>query len=116
MYPLSEPPVGLGTLALALPPLVLLLRLLTLGNLDSPLNQYSTPWPPMKETSAVQRRYGCRPRGEASVNAVMSEREEMEANVRIWRVDFVWMVESVREARDADGSSARDGRVMLVKV
>lgn len=48
--------------------------------------------------------------------AVMREREEMDASVRIWRVDFVWMVERVREAREAEGRRARDGRVMLVRV
>lgn len=114
MYPLSEPPGLAPPTTLAAFPL--LERLLRLGNLESPLYQYSTPWPPMKATSAVHSKYGWRPRGEARVKAVMSDNEEMEANVRICRVDCVWIVERVREARDAEGRRARDGRVMLVSV
>ena len=56
------------------------------------------------------------PRGEARVYAVRREREEMEAKLRICRVDFVWIVESVRDASEAEGRRARDGSVMLVRV
>ena len=45
-----------------------------------------------------------------------NERDEMVARVRICWVDFVWIVVRVREAREAEGSRARDGRVMLVRV
>ncbi len=37
------------------------------------------------------------------------------ARVRIWRVEAVWMVIRVREARDAEGRRARDGRVMVLR-
>ena len=50
------------------------------------------------------------------MKAVMRDKDEMEARVRMCRVDCVWMVASVREAREAEGRSARDGRVMFVRV
>jgi len=56
------------------------------------------------------------PREEESEYAVSNERDEMVARVRICWVDFVWIVVRVREAREAEGSRARDGRVMLVRV
>lgn len=46
----------------------------------------------------------------------MRDSDEMEARVRICRVDFVWMVERVREAMEAEGRRAREGRVMVVSV
>lgn len=46
---------------------------------------------------------------------MINDSEEMEANVRIWRVDCVWIVERVRAASEAEGKSARDGR-MFVRV
>jgi hypothetical protein len=46
----------------------------------------------------------------------MSDREEMDARVRICRVDRVWMVASVRAAREAEGRRAREGRVIVVSV
>ena len=56
------------------------------------------------------------PREDANEYAVSSDRDEIVARVRIWRVDFVWIVVRVREAREAEGRRARDGRVMLVRV
>jgi len=50
------------------------------------------------------------------VKAVRSDSDEMEARVRICRVDRVWIVASVRAAREAEGRRARDGRVMVVRV
>jgi hypothetical protein len=44
------------------------------------------------------------------VNALKREREEMEARVRIVRVDFVWIAESVVLAWVAEGRCARVGR------
>jgi hypothetical protein len=44
------------------------------------------------------------------VNALRSEREEMEARVRIVRVDFVWIAVRVVEAWVAEGRCARVGR------
>jgi hypothetical protein len=46
------------------------------------------------------------------VKAVIKDSEEIEAKVSICRVDWVWMVFSVREARAAEGRRAREGRVM----
>jgi 2-keto-3-deoxy-6-phosphogluconate aldolase len=42
----------------------------------------------------------------------MSEREEIDAKVRTWRVVAVWIWARVREAEAAVGRSARDGSVM----
>jgi hypothetical protein len=44
------------------------------------------------------------------VNALSREREEMEARVRIVRVDFVWIAVRVVEAWVAEGRRARVGR------
>lgn len=112
--PLSDPPglIPLATLALPLFDRVEL----RLGNRERPLYQYSTPWPPMNATRAVHSRYGWRPRGEARLNAVIRESDETEASVRMCRDDCVWMVARVRAAREAEGRSARDGRVMVVSV
>jgi hypothetical protein len=87
-----------------------------LGNREKPLYQYSTPWPPRNAASAVHSKYGCLPRAEASEYAVMSESEETEARVSIWRVERVWMVERAREALEAEGRRAREGRVMVVRL
>lgn len=43
----------------------------------------------------------------------MSEREEMEAKVRTWRVVAVWSWVRVREAEEAVGRRAREGSVMV---
>ena len=56
------------------------------------------------------------PRGEAKLYAVIRDKEEREARVRIWRVEVVWMVVRVREAREAEGRRARDGRVMVERL
>jgi len=46
----------------------------------------------------------------------MSESEEMEASVRICRVDFCWMLVRVREARAAEGRSASAGSVIVLRL
>lgn len=43
-----------------------------------------------------------------------SEREEMDAKVRTWRVVAVWIWVRAREALLAVGKWAREGRVMLL--
>lgn len=48
--------------------------------------------------------------------AVMSDSDDTDARVRIWRVDFVWMMDRVCDAFAAEGSSARDGRVMVLRL
>lgn len=54
--------------------------------------------------------------GDARVKAVSREIEETEARERIWRVDFSWMSERVRAARAAEGRTAREGRVIVVRL
>ena len=78
--------------------------------------QYSTPCPPRNATNAVHSRYGCLPRAEASEYAVMSDSEETDASVRIWRVERVWMWASAREALEAEGRRAREGSVIVVRL
>jgi hypothetical protein len=41
---------------------------------------------------------------------VIKDKEEIEAKVSICLVDWVWIVVKVRDAREADGRSAREGR------
>lgn len=43
----------------------------------------------------------------------MREREEIDASVRICRVDVCWIVVRVREARVAEGSVDKEGRVRV---
>lgn len=50
------------------------------------------------------------------MNAVIKDKEEIEARVSICRVDCVWIVFRVRDARDADGRSASEGSVMDARV
>jgi len=50
------------------------------------------------------------------VNAVIKDRDEIEARVSICRVDCVWIVVKVRDAKEADGRSAREGRVIEARV
>ena len=45
-----------------------------------------------------------------------SESEEMDASVRIWRVERVWMEERAREALAAEGRSASEGSVIVVRL
>ena len=45
-----------------------------------------------------------------------SEREESEARVRMWRVEWVWMEVRALEARVAVGRWAREGRAMAERV
>jgi len=47
------------------------------------------------------------------VYAARSDSDEMEARVRICRVDLVWMVVSVRDASEAEGRRASEGSVVL---
>jgi len=56
------------------------------------------------------------PRDDARLYAVMSDREETDARVRICRVDEVWMVDRVRDALEAEGRRARDGRVIVARL
>jgi hypothetical protein len=46
----------------------------------------------------------------------MSDRDETDARVRIWRVERVWMWASAREAFEAEGRRAREGSVIVVKL
>ncbi len=55
-------------------------------------------------------------RGDARVKAVMREIEEMDARVRICRVDFSWIVVRVLLAREAEGRKASDGRVTVERL
>ena len=50
------------------------------------------------------------------MNAVSKDREEMEARVSICRVECVWIVFKVRDAREADGRRASEGRVIEARV
>jgi hypothetical protein len=50
------------------------------------------------------------------VYAVMSDSEETDASVRIWRVERVWMWASAREALEAEGRRAREGSVIVVRL
>lgn len=43
---------------------------------------------------------------------MIRDNEEMDANVSICRVDCVWIVVRVREARDAEGRRAREGKII----
>ena len=56
------------------------------------------------------------PRGDARLYAVIRDNEETEARVRRWRVDLVWIVERVRDARAAEGRTAREGRAMVLRL
>ena len=55
-------------------------------------------------------------RREASVNAVMRESEEIDARVRQVRVVDVWRAVRVWRAVEAEGRSARVGRVKVLRV
>jgi len=55
-------------------------------------------------------------RREERVNAVIKDREEMEARVRAWRVVEVWRAVRVRFAAVALGRRARVGSVRVVRV
>jgi hypothetical protein len=46
----------------------------------------------------------------------MSDSEETDASVRIWRVERVWMWARAREALEAEGRRARDGSVIVVRL
>jgi hypothetical protein len=46
----------------------------------------------------------------------MSESDETDARVRIWRVERVWMWASAREALEADGRKAREGSVIVARL
>jgi hypothetical protein len=46
----------------------------------------------------------------------MRDREEIDAKVSTWRVVAVWIRARVREAEEAVGRRARDGRVMVEMV
>lgn len=50
------------------------------------------------------------------MNAVIRDREEIEARVRHVRVVEVWRAERVRLAVEAEGRRARVGRVMVERV
>ncbi len=50
------------------------------------------------------------------MNAVINDRDDIEARVRICRVDCVWIVVKVRDAKEADGRRASEGRVMDASV
>ena len=50
------------------------------------------------------------------MKAVRRDREEIEARVSICRVDCVWIVVKVRDAREADGRRASEGRVIDARV
>lgn len=47
---------------------------------------------------------------------MMRDREEIDARVRIWRVAVVWMYVRVWRAWEAEGRSARAGRIVVLVV
>lgn len=56
------------------------------------------------------------PRAEASEYAVTSDSDEIDARVRIWRVERVCMLDKARDAFEADGRRASDGRATVVRL
>jgi hypothetical protein len=46
----------------------------------------------------------------------MSESDETDARLSIWRVERVWIADRAREALEAEGRRASEGRVIVVRL